>query len=153
VLARRSELKRDPALYAYSLSEQPMITIAMALAIAVAPPTLACGRDPSAAQAWVRLVDDSRWDESWNAAGALFQSRMARTQWASTIQPVRKPLGQVSSRLVRSTTKTTRLPGAPDGQYQVVQLVTRFENKNDATDTVVLACEPSGWKVDGYFIR
>jgi hypothetical protein len=78
---------------------------------------------------------------------------MPEMRWASTIQPVRDPLGAVSSRSVKSITKTKSLPGAPDGEYEVVQFQTSFANKSAATETVVVSHEASGWKVDGYFIR
>lgn len=125
--------------------------VAVALVSASEPP----GRhaDMDAANLWVSLVDAKRWNESWNAAGALFKSRMPEMRWASTIQPVRDPLGAVSSRSVKSITKTKSLPGAPDGEYEVVQFQTSFANKSAATETVVLSHEASGWKVDGYFIR
>ena len=42
---------------------------------------------------------------------------------------------------------------APDGQYEVLQFDTDFQNKRSAVETVVLAAEPDGWKVDGYFIK
>jgi hypothetical protein len=45
------------------------------------------------------------------------------------------------------------MPGAPDGDYEVVKFQTSFARKVGATETVVLAREASGWKVDGYFIR
>jgi hypothetical protein len=62
-------------------------------------------------------------------------------------------LGGVSSRVLKSATKSRSLPGAPDGEYVVVQFQTSFANKAAATETVVLSHEASGWKVDGYFIR
>jgi len=130
--------------------------ISIALAMALAPTTDAkatCGSEMAAATAWVSLIDAGRWDESWTSAGTLFQSRMAEPSWAPAIQPVRDPLGAVSSRSMLSVASTTSLPGTPDGHYRVVQFKTSFANKKDATETVVLACEPAGWKVDGYFIR
>jgi hypothetical protein len=54
---------------------------------------------------------------------------------------------------VKVVTKAKSLPGAPDGDYEVVQFQTRFANKAAATETVVLSREATGWKVDGYFIR
>jgi hypothetical protein len=35
----------------------------------------------------------------------------------------------------------------------VLQFQTSFSQKSDTMETVVLAYEPSGWKVDGYFIQ
>lgn len=109
--------------------------------------------DVAAATSWVTLIDAKRFDESWNEAGELFKSQMPQARWASTIQPVRGPMGAVSLRSLKSITKTAKLPGAPDGEYEVVQFQTRFDHKSEAIETVVLARETSGWKVDGYFIR
>ena len=78
---------------------------------------------------------------------------MPQPRWASTIQPVRDSLGAVSSRSLKGITKAPSLPGAPDGEYEVMQFQTNFANKAAATETVVLSYEASGWKVVGYFIR
>ncbi len=127
------------------------IFLAMALTSANVPAT--SQPDLTAANTWVGLVDTKRWDESWAVAGTLFKTQMPEPRWASTIQPVREPLGAVLSRTLKSITKATSLPGAPDGEYELVQYQTSFANKSAATETVVLSRETSGWKVDGYFIR
>ena len=69
------------------------------------------------------------------------------------VQPIRQPLGGVSSRTIQSTTKATSLPGAPAGDYEVIQFLTNFANKPGAVETVALSHEESGWRVSGYFIR
>ena len=65
----------------------------------------------------------------------------------------REPLGAVSSRALKSVIKTSSLPGAPDGEYELLQFQTSFAQKSDASETLVLVREPSGWKVLGYFIQ
>jgi uncharacterized protein DUF4019 len=127
------------------------ILVALALNTGSAPASLQ--PDLTSANTWVSLVDAKRWDDSWAAAGTLFKSQMPQARWASTIAPVREPLGEVSSRALKSVTKSKSLPGAPDGEYEVVEFQTSFANKAAATETVVLSHEASGWKVDGYFIR
>lgn len=129
------------------------ILLALALATGAAAKPQSPQPDLAAANSWVSLVDAKRWNDSWAAAGTLFKSQMPQPRWASTIQPVRDPLGAVSSRMVKSVTKSKSLPGAPDGEYEVVQFQTSFANKGAATETVVLSHDASGWKVDGYFIR
>jgi hypothetical protein len=116
-------------------------------------PTEANSPAPIAAGAWVLLLDQQRWGESLDAAGTLFKSQMPKERWASTIQPVRQPLGQISSRLVQSATKASSLPGAPPGDYEIVAFNTNFAQKRNAVETVVRAREGSSWKVNGYFIR
>ncbi|MDV3256720.1 MAG: DUF4019 domain-containing protein [Sphingomonas sp.] len=129
-----------------------MLSFLLALAIAGAePPAQQQGLD--AANSWVGLIDSKRWDDSWSAAGTLFRSQMPQPRWATTISPVRGPLGAVSSRVLKKVTKSSSLPGAPDGEYEVVEFQTSFENMANATETVVLAREEAGWKVVGYFIR
>lgn len=59
----------------------------------------------------------------------------------------------VSSRKLRSVVKTNTLPGAPAGEYEVIQFQTVFAKRRDAVETVVVAHEGSGWKVNGYFIK
>lgn len=109
--------------------------------------------DMVAANSWIQLIDDWRWDDSWIAAGTLFKSQIPQPRWAATVAAVRAPLGTVSSRALKGVTKTRSLPGVPDGHYEVVQFQTSFSNKAFATETIVLSRETAGWKVDGYFIR
>lgn len=130
-----------------------MFSFLLALALTGVAGPEAPQPDLTAAKEWVGLVDAKRWNDSWAAAGTLFRSRMPQPSWALTIQPVRDPLGTVSSRSVKSVAKSRSLPGAPDGEYEVVQFQTSFVNKAAAIETVVLSHETSGWKVDGYFIR
>ena len=130
-----------------------MLSILLGLALTAGAEPQSPQPDLTAANTWVSLVDAKRWDDSWTAAGALFKSRMPQRGWISTIQPVREPLGAVSSRSLKSVTRSKSLPGAPDGEYEVVQFQTSFANKAAATETVVLSHEASGWRVDGYFIR
>jgi len=107
----------------------------------------------SVARAWVLLLDGRHWAETWRSAGTIFKTQMPEARWPSVIEPVRRPLGAVSSRSFLNATATTSLPGAPAGEYQIIQFTSVFATKPGAIETVVLAHEPSGWKVDGYFIR
>lgn len=48
----------------------------------------------------------------------------------------------------------TQLPGAPDGEYAVIQFETSFANKKSAIETVTPMKDPDGkWRVSGYFIK
>lgn len=107
----------------------------------------------SSARDWVALLDRQRWKESWHRAAASFKSQIPATQWVSTIQSVRRPLGPVSARDFQNVTKTSSLPGAPAGVYEVIQFQTNFASKSSAVETVVLVRDGSSWKVAGYFIR
>jgi hypothetical protein len=126
---------------------------AVAQNISSATPSLAETDVSVAAHAWVELLDNEQWDASWQASGTMFKTQLASTQWVAMVQSVRKPLGRVSTRTLKSVVQTNTLPGAPAGDYQVLQFQTHFANKPDATETVVLSREKAGWRVNGYFIR
>ena len=130
-----------------------MLSLLLAFTLASGAGAPSQQADFTEATEWVRLVDAERWDDSWAAAGAFFKSQITQDRWASAVAPVRKPLGEVSSRVLQSVTKTQTLPGAPDGVYEVLEFHTRFANKASATETVVLTRETTGWKVVGYFIK
>jgi hypothetical protein len=107
-----------------------------------------------AAGAWLALVDEGRSSESWNAAAELFRKAVSKDQWGQTLAAVREPLGRVIFRNLMSKTYTTTLPGAPDGEYVVIQYESSFEHKKSAVETVTPMLDKDGrWRVSGYYIR
>ena len=67
---------------------------------------------------------------------------------------MRKPLGKVISREVKSKSYHTSLPGIPDGEYVVIQFETSFENKKSAIETLTPMMDKDvKWRVSGYFIK
>ena len=127
----------------------PLAALALATLSASAPVFPAA----AAAGAWLETLDAQKWGQSWEGIGKLFRSNLTQAQWAKLAQSVREPLGAVQSRAVLGATKAQSLPGAPDGEYQIVQYRTVFANKASAVETVVLAREGGHWKIVGYFIR
>ena len=60
----------------------------------------------------------------------------------------------MKSRELQSKQYTTSLPGAPDGQYVVVQYKTSFANRKSATETVTpMFDKDKKWRVSGYYIK
>ncbi|HWN92533.1 MAG TPA: DUF4019 domain-containing protein, partial [Verrucomicrobiae bacterium] len=46
------------------------------------------------------------------------------------------------------------LPGAPDGEYVVIQYETAFENKASAVETITPMLDKDGsWRISGYYIK
>jgi hypothetical protein len=107
-----------------------------------------------AAEAWLHGVDAGKYAESWDAAAALFKKAVTRNQWQEALAGVRAPLGALGSRKLKSATIANTLPGAPDGEYVVLEFESSFEKKRAAVETVTPMREPDGaWRVSGYFIR
>lgn len=108
----------------------------------------------AAAKAWLQLVDEGNYTESWNEASRYFKNAITREQWGQQIQGVREPLGKTVSRTVKSMQYTTTLPGAPDGEYVVIQFDSSFTNKKTAVETITPMLDKDGmWRVSGYYIK
>jgi Protein of unknown function (DUF4019) len=108
----------------------------------------------AAAHSWLALVDAADYSQSWEAAAAYFKNSISQSQWASRISATRGPLGDLKSRHESSTRFTRTLPGAPDGEYVVIQFSTTFEHKSSATETITPMKDADGqWRVSGYYIR
>jgi len=107
-----------------------------------------------AAQSWLTMIDYGRYTDSWEAAAQYFRNAVSREQWQQSLNAVRKPLGKVLKRTVKSSQYTTSLPGAPDGQYVVIQYETAFANKKSSTETITPMLDKDGkWRVSGYYIK
>lgn len=108
----------------------------------------------TAAEQWLELIDGGKFSESWQGAAEAFKKAVSEAQWISSLNAVRKPLGGLVSRKLKSARYTRSLPDAPDGEYVVLQFDTSFENWKSAVETVTPMKEKDGkWKVSGYFIK
>jgi hypothetical protein len=130
----------------------------LVLAFAAPIPSLAADKPEKEAQAaaeqWLALIDAGQFAESWQATASVFQAAVSQPQWKSSLESVRKPLGTLVSRKLKSAKYSKKLPGAPDGEYVVLQFTTSFTNKNGAVETVTPVLDKDGkWKVSGYFIK
>jgi hypothetical protein len=107
----------------------------------------------AAALEWLTYVDAGESDTSWSNAGAMFKKQLTPQAWEDAAAGARKPLGIMRSRKVQTAQLASSLPGAPDGEYVVLQFASSFENKASGVETVATALEGGTWRVVGYFIR
>lgn len=105
------------------------------------------------AKAWLELVDAGDYSGSWKDAATLFRKAVTQEKWVQSLNGVRKPLGRLVSRKLSSKQYLTQLPGAPDGEYVVIQFTASFENKKTAVETITPMLDGRTWKVSGYFIK
>jgi len=120
------------------------------------PPAAAKGATNAvvAAQKWLALIDNGHYSQSWKEASAIVQGAVTETAWENSMNTFREPLGNLVSREIKSAQLMTEMPGAPDGEYVVMQFQTSFANKKSATETVTFMLEKDGhWKAAGYYIK
>ena len=106
------------------------------------------------AEAWLAKVDGGDYSGSWDQAAAFFRQAVTRDQWIASLTQVRTPLGKCLKREVLGAQEMTNLPGAPPGEYVVIQFSADFANKKGAVETVTPMREDDGsWRVSGYYIK
>lgn len=108
----------------------------------------------ASAERWLQMVDSEKYAESWKEAAELFKNAIKQEQWEQSLQAVRKPLGKLVTRKVKTKTYKTSLPGAPDGEYVIIEFETSFEHKKSAIETVTPMMDKDGkWRASGYYIK
>ncbi len=108
----------------------------------------------AAAETWLGQVDAGDYARSWREASTYVQGAITEQAWVASLHRVRTPLGKLLSRQLKQVQHTTSMPGAPDGDYVVMQFDTRFANKQAAVETVTFLQEKKGkWKAAGYYIK
>ncbi len=108
----------------------------------------------AAAERWLALIDRGDAAASWAETARLFQAAVDEARWKESLEAAQRPIGRPVARSVRSMQYATELPGAPDGEYVVLEFETTFEHKKNGAERVVMMKEPDGeWRTAGYYVR
>lgn len=106
------------------------------------------------AEGWLELVDQGKYEESWEEAATVFRSAVTVEEWQQALNDARKPFGELKSRKLKGSEYLTSVPGAPDGEYVVIQFDASFTNKESGIETVTPMKDEDGiWRVAGYYIK
>lgn len=130
----------------------PMMLLAAALAL----PAMAQDKKDeaqAAARQWLAQVDAGEYRQAWEGTAAIFRERVTPEAWTDLASQARDPLGATKSRRLATARYATELPGAPPGEYVLMEFDTTFENKAKAVETVTTLSEDGQWRVAGYFVR
>lgn len=106
-----------------------------------------------AAISWMALVDTGQYNASWKEAATLFRESITSESWSQAVTAARKPFGKLMSRRLKVANYAMTLPGAPDGEYVVMEFEAVYENKAKAIETVTAMRDNGNWNVAGYYIR
>lgn len=139
-----------------TLTHSLILGLFLGLSACTAPPPPAEVEQAAvaASDAWLRLIDAGDYAASWAEAADYFKGAITADAWAVQATAARAPLGACTSRTVKHTSYHTSLPGAPDGEYVVIQYTSSFANKQSAIETVTPMRGADGtWRVSGYFIQ
>lgn len=109
----------------------------------------------AAARDWLKLIDAGEYRESWRESASIFRTAVTQDKWTQVMRSGREPFGALISRKMKVTTYMTELPGAPQGEYVMIQFETMFVNrKGIIVETVSPMLDTDNkWRVSGYFIK
>jgi hypothetical protein len=108
----------------------------------------------AAAYQWLALVDGGRGRDAYGAAAESFRKGVEQLKWEVSVDTLRDTLGGVVARKLRSAHYSRTLPGAPEGEYVVINFDTRFEKKGLATELAICEREKDGaWRAAGYWVK
>lgn len=133
----------------------------IAVVFAVVVSTLALADEASMKQEaqnagvqWLAAIDGGRYAEGYEMAAPMFKAAVSKVDWERSMNAARAPLGNKASRELTSATYATEMPGAPDGNYVVMQFSSSFQNKQHAVETLTMVLGGDGqWRSTGYFIK
>ncbi len=108
----------------------------------------------TASQTALTAIDKAQYAEAWDAGSVYLKTMAQKDKFITQLSAARKVFGGLVSRNLSTRQFTTKLPGAPDGEYYVLGYYTFFENKKSAFETVtVMKDNDSQWRLAGYYIK
>ena len=106
------------------------------------------------AEMWLALLDEGKFEESWDESSSMFKNSVTKEQWVETMRINRPQFGKVLQRDVKTKSYETNISGKPDLEHVVIQFQTKFEHKAKGIETVTPAKDRDGvWRVWGYYIK
>ena len=103
------------------------------------------------AEAWLRLLDSSKYTEAWDMTGDEFRENRTLPQWSKVLSAGRNYKPAPKGRKIVSTTEDTTLNDLKKkGLYATVIVDTRSDSGLIWTEYVILMKDESGWKIIGH---
>ena len=105
------------------------------------------------AEEWLVLVDSEEYEASWRDAADFLKENVTEQKWLETMLTVRKPMGSLVSRKVKSTQYRTMMPQVLKGKYLIIDYQSSFTNRKSVAESITQMMGKDGnWRVAGYHL-
>jgi hypothetical protein len=126
---------------------------APAPAVPSMPPAVATKEAGAVSDAWLKLIDDGKYNDAWDQTGKWFQNSTSKDAFAKQTAAIRTAMGPLISRKTTKSDYTTKIPEGPNGDYVIMHYDTAFKATSDGMEEVTLEHEKDGtWKPLGYYL-
>lgn len=117
-------------------------------------PEEAVAQTASEAEAWLKLVDNGKYEESWQAASPTMELIMKQKEWVIYLKKIRKPMGSLVKRTLMEQRIASNPEGVPKGNYMVMAYQTAFTDRPKANELLILSQGADGhWRPLSYFVK
>ncbi len=108
----------------------------------------------AAAESFLSLLDNGKYEESWDASADAFRKAVSKDQWKAAAGQVRSGVGSMSSRKLMSGADAPKAGKNAQGEFVVVKFESAFSKLPNAIETVSPMLDKDGqYRVAGYFVK
>ncbi|MCA3030051.1 MAG: serine hydrolase [Rhodocyclaceae bacterium] len=108
----------------------------------------------AAAESFLSLLDNGKYEESWDASAEAFRKAVSKEQWKAAAGQVRGSVGSLSSRKLMSGADAPKAGSNAQGEFVVVKFQSAFSKLPNAIETVSPMRDTDGkYRVSGYFVK
>jgi hypothetical protein len=129
-----------------------VMTSALATAADETDSIAAVAAATKAAVQWLDSLDAHRYAESWSGAATVMQAGHTQDEWIRDVATPREAFGKTLMRELESAEYSTRVRGAPEGNYVTAAYLTQFSNMPPVIESLVLMLQDGGWRIAGYSV-
>jgi len=106
------------------------------------------------AQSFLSKVDAGAYAPAYNETATYFKKNIKQAEFVQKVGGLRQIVGKIVSRKLVTKKDLTKVPGAPDGKYVLLQYQTDFAKKKSVVETITPMLDSDGkWHVSGYYLR
>lgn len=128
-----------------------MVGLILALVVAFASDKVTHDSPQAVAEAFLSLIDQGNYQESWLEASQVLRDNVDAHQWAEHAGNYRDPLGVVESRKLDSIEFHDSLEDMPAGKYAFVIFDSVLADGGSKSEMVGLKLDDGAiWRVIGY---
>lgn len=107
----------------------------------------------NAALEFLQMVDEGRYDDSWQIVAPYLQKKIPLPDWKSKLAKDRKTIGELDTRSLEDASKTAATEELPDSELILLKYSSQFKLKEVEEVVTVIQGKDNRWRVVGYFIQ
>ena len=107
----------------------------------------------AAANEFLEMVDNGRYDDSWQIADPFLQQKVPLEDWQAKLTRIRETFGPVSERTLEDVNFTAPAEELPESEFIMLEYETRFKQEEKSEVVTLVLGSDNRWRVVGYFIQ